>query len=55
MRYAMTLLYTGVLVSAAALADPIIFPAQGQSAEQQEKDKFELLEGKQKIDHTLST
>jgi len=34
-------IFTTLVVAVSVSAEPVVFPAQGQSAEQQEKDKFE--------------
>jgi len=41
MKKSIASLFVALLSTSYVSADPIIFPAQGQSAEQQEKDKFE--------------
>ena len=41
MKNVITTIFATLMVSGPVLADPVIFPAQGQSAEQQEKDKFD--------------
>jgi len=41
MKNTTTAIFAGLMITAQVSAEPVIYPAQGQSAEQQEKDKFD--------------